>query len=372
MARRRRTGFTLIELLVVIAIIALLIGILLPALGKARDTAKLAVCLSNLRQQGIAHAAYGADNDNLIATFQAKPGQLPQHSSENRDLALTIKGLAGNQTTRAAALQQMMIFRDLYPRADWPDTEIQGHTPFPLYSHIVLQAYDDGRLPDPSIICPNDRPRQAWQSDVDEFLDVYIPGDDGFNPAPPATANGQGRFRWVFSSSYQIIAAALSNDIGGPPPANNPPNPFQTYEKSQSNRYAAAGERGGTATRRFDEVRSPGSKVLLHEAYDRHSDKVTIYMGFENARIPSLLFDGSAENLAVRDANIGWRPNNPTFPTPSHAFNPDPVFDTSNTPFTNRLPFRFDQTAWGLEGNDIRGQRITDERRAQAFLDRLP
>jgi hypothetical protein len=31
-----------------------------------------------------------------------------------------------------------------------------------------------------------------------------------------------------------------------------------------------------------------------------------------------------------------------------------------------------DQTAWGLQGNDIRGQRVTDERRAQAFLDRLP
>ncbi|MEQ9460354.1 MAG: prepilin-type N-terminal cleavage/methylation domain-containing protein [Phycisphaeraceae bacterium] len=62
----RRRGFTLIELLVVISIIALLIGILLPALGAARDTARSAVCLSNLRQVGVGVYAYVQDHDGLL------------------------------------------------------------------------------------------------------------------------------------------------------------------------------------------------------------------------------------------------------------------------------------------------------------------
>jgi prepilin-type N-terminal cleavage/methylation domain-containing protein/prepilin-type processing-associated H-X9-DG protein len=60
-AMRQKNGFTLIELLVVISIIALLVGILLPALGAARETAKSAVCKSNQRQIGIAWTVYAND-----------------------------------------------------------------------------------------------------------------------------------------------------------------------------------------------------------------------------------------------------------------------------------------------------------------------
>jgi prepilin-type N-terminal cleavage/methylation domain-containing protein len=58
---KKRTGFTIVELLVVVAIIALLIGILLPAIGKARDGAYVTQSLGNLRNLAAANAHYGAD-----------------------------------------------------------------------------------------------------------------------------------------------------------------------------------------------------------------------------------------------------------------------------------------------------------------------
>jgi prepilin-type N-terminal cleavage/methylation domain-containing protein len=335
-----KRAFTLIELLVVIAIIALLIGILLPALAEARRTARLAQCGSNLKQFGIATQSYSSEFQDRIWAFSWKAG---------KQYSLNIPAQP-NDLLQAVA-QVVDIFNR---RADRPDITIANFPnwiPHIYYSHVILQDYWAARLPEQVVVCPEDRNRLRWHDWRTFQMNQFQPQPNGADPQ---------NYRWPYSSSYNSPTCTFDR--------NDPPN--RISQAGVYNVYNVPPTSGSLGNRKLADVGFPSQKVHQHDIAQRHFGKKMPFFGLAACRQPLLAFDGSVVvrrtgdnqapgNTNFADCNRGMQPNSPTGgPTPitysAAAYDP-PAINPGGTD-TGWGYYRW--TRSGLKGADFAGSEV--------------
>jgi len=278
-----RDGFTLIELLVVIAIIALLIGILLPALSGAISSARTLKCQANMRSMGQGAQSYGGDFRDTIPAFNWKANQYETSYTD----------LQGAGDDRVAVMYQAVdILRQRTGIRGIP----RGSTSSPWFAnlwftHLNYIDYLSTNPEEPVAACPED----------DEQVERAETPVGDFQPA---------NIRRKFESSYETSVVVNSVDVesGNRIPMDQHMQTWGTFNRSPD--YVVS--------RRFTQVSFTSNKAYMFDTYDRHYAENPDYLFFQpNARQPILFFDGSVSVRDTNDANEGFRPRDPSNPEPT-------------------------------------------------------
>ncbi|QDU71582.1 type II secretion system protein [Mucisphaera calidilacus] len=160
--RNGRRGFTLIELLVVISIIALLIGILLPALGAARDAARFGQASANLRSIAQGHYIYATSNDMRFVLWQW--GETADGAAENR-MQEPVRWFWSTKLAAEGIIQDLSTYED--PSFD----AVNNFKNKQLTSHELVNTSSGGRGSGQTSNNTPDGGAPLWDRD---FVDIHF------------------------------------------------------------------------------------------------------------------------------------------------------------------------------------------------------